>query len=166
VRELTSVEITDAGVKLGAAVTLNDMELTLRSEINKQPEHKTRVFLALSDMLDLFAGKQIRNVAGIGGNIMTGSPISDLNPIFLASGCTLEVHSKERGVRTVNMEHGFFTGYRKNVIQPDEILVSILVPNTQENDYFAAYKQAKRRDDDIAIVNAAFRVHFQPNSDK
>ena len=32
-------------------------------------------------MLHWFAGKQIRNAAAVGGNIMTGSPISDLNPV-------------------------------------------------------------------------------------
>jgi xanthine dehydrogenase/oxidase len=30
----------------------------------------------------------------VGGNIMTSSPISDLNPIFNAAGCQLELHSK------------------------------------------------------------------------
>jgi xanthine dehydrogenase/oxidase len=30
----------------------------------------------------------------VGGNIMTSSPISDLNPIFSAAGCQLELHSK------------------------------------------------------------------------
>jgi len=33
-----------------------------------------------------FAGNQIRNVSAIGGNIVTGSPISDLNPIWMAAG--------------------------------------------------------------------------------
>jgi len=33
-------------------------------------------------MLRWFAGKQIRNAAAVGGNIMTGSPISDLNPVI------------------------------------------------------------------------------------
>jgi xanthine dehydrogenase/oxidase len=35
-------------------------------------------------MLRWFAGKQIRNAAAVGGNIMTGSPISDLNPVTLS----------------------------------------------------------------------------------
>ncbi len=34
-------------------------------------------------MLRWFAGKQIRNAAAVGGNIMTGSPISDLNPVII-----------------------------------------------------------------------------------
>ena len=31
-----------------------------------------------------FAGRQIRNVSAIAGNICTASPISDLNPILVA----------------------------------------------------------------------------------
>lgn len=61
---------------------------------------------------------------------------------------------------------GFFTGYRKNVIEADEILVSLFVPYTEEHQFFLAYKQAKRRDDDIAIVNLALNVKFSPGTDK
>ena len=32
-----------------------------------------------------------------------------------------------------------------------------------QNQYFVAYKQAKRRDDDIAIVNLGLNVVFQPD---
>lgn len=59
------------------------------------------------------------------------------------------------------MGDGFFTGYRKNIIEPDEVLVSILFPYTNEDQHFLAYKQAKRRDDDIAIVNLALNVEFE-----
>lgn len=66
----------------------------------------------------------------------------------------------------MNMGVGFFTGYRKNIIAADEILVSLFVPITEQQQYFLAYKQAKRRDDDIAIVNLALNVKFTPNTDK
>jgi xanthine dehydrogenase/oxidase len=114
----------------------------------------------------LFLGKQIRNVAAVGGNIMTGSPISDLNPIFMAAGCVLEVSSSNGGTRKVTMDSSFFTGYRRNVLKPEEILVSITIPYTADNQYFLAYKQAKRRDDDIAIVNAAFNLTLVENKVK
>lgn len=63
------------------------------------------------------------------------------------------------------MGMGFFTGYRKNIIEQDEVLVSMFVPCTTKDDYFIAFKQAKRRDDDIAIVNLALSVTFKPNTD-
>lgn len=62
------------------------------------------------------------------------------------------------GRRSVKMDSNFFTGYRQTCIQPNEILVSILIPFTGENERVAAYKQARRRDDDIAIVNSCFAV--------
>jgi len=34
-----------------------------------------------------------------------------------------------------------------------------------QDQYFYAYKQAKRRDDDIAIVNVATNVEFKPGTD-
>jgi xanthine dehydrogenase/oxidase len=63
------------------------------------------------------------------------------------------------------MGTGFFTGYRKNIIEPDEILVSLFIPKSSKNHYYLAHKQAKRRDDDIAIVNAAFNVIFEDGTD-
>lgn len=52
----------------------------------------------------------------------------------------------------------FYTGYRKTTLKPSEVLVSVFVPFTRQGEYTRAFKQAKRRDDDIAIVNACFRL--------
>lgn len=83
--ELNTIERLPGGIKLGSAVTLVQAENCLLDEIKLAPESETRLYRAVVDMLHYFAGKQIRNVASIGGNIMTGSPISDLNPIFSAA---------------------------------------------------------------------------------
>jgi xanthine dehydrogenase/oxidase len=96
IQELSEVKVEEKGVRLGASVTLSDMESILKKQISSQPEHKTRVFSAIVEMLRWFAGKQIRNVAAVGGNIITGSPISDLNPIFMAANCQLELRSKSK----------------------------------------------------------------------
>lgn len=74
------------------------------------------------------------------------------------------MESITRGVHYVKMGKGFFIGYRKNIIKSDEALISILLPFTTENQHFLAYKQAKRRDDDIAIVNLALNVQFEPGT--
>ncbi|KAL1122173.1 hypothetical protein AAG570_003578 [Ranatra chinensis] len=158
VPELTATSVRTNDLKIGASVTLSELESVLKSEIKIQPAYRTRVFQAINEMLHWFAGKQIRNVGVVGGNIMTGSPISDLNPIFMAAGCNLELQSKEGGIRVVPMDQTFWTGYRKNVVKEDEILTAIYIPYTEQSQYFEVYKQAKRRDDDIAIVNAAFNL--------
>ena len=58
--------------------------------------------------------------------------------------------------RNVPFDDKFYTGYRRNIIAPEEVLVSITIPCTHQNEQFVAFKQARRRDDDIAIVNGAF----------
>ena len=157
VKEMNQMSYNENGVKFGAAMTLDEMEARCKELMNHLPKYQTAVLSSIVEMLQWFAGKQIRYVASIGGNIMTGSPISDLNPIFMASQCRLEVASV-RGFRTVLMDQNFYTGYRKNCLKVDEVLVSITLPFTRQNEFFKAYKQARRRDDDIAIVNAAFKV--------
>lgn len=55
---------------------------------------------------------QIRNVSALGGNIVTGSPISDLNPIWMAAGATFVALGRGSGERAVPAS-GFFVGYRQ-----------------------------------------------------
>uniref|UniRef100_A0A8D8Y3K1 xanthine dehydrogenase n=1 Tax=Cacopsylla melanoneura TaxID=428564 RepID=A0A8D8Y3K1_9HEMI len=158
--ELNQARVENNGVWVGGATTLNDLKCILSEQINSLPAYKTRVYVAIVEMLHWFAGNQIRNVAALGGNIMTGSPISDLNPILMAARCRLLLESQKDGTREVTMDGSFFTSYRKNVVREDEVLRAIYIPHTAETQYFKAYKQARRRDDDIAIVNAAFNVTF------
>lgn len=165
VSELNEIIETDKGITVGAAVTLMDIDNTLRKHIENLPRYKTRAFSSIVDMLNWFAGKQIRNVAALGGNIMTGSPISDLNPILMSLKVKFNLLSKDGGHRSVIMDETFFTGYRRNIVKPDEILLSIEIPYTNRYQYVKAYKQAKRREDDISIVTAAINVEFEDNTD-
>lgn len=167
VRELIEVEESEDRIYFGASLSLMDVEAILRNKIKKLPEYQSRFFQCAINMLHYFAGKQIRNVASLGGNIMTGSPISDMNPVLMAGAVKLKVAKIVDGkiqFREVCMASGFFTGYRRNVIEPTEILVGIHLPKTLEHQYVVAFKQAKRRDDDIAIVNAAINVFIDPKS--
>lgn len=107
--EMNDIRISDEGVEFGASVTLMDIDKKFHHLIDTLPEYKTRLFKASIDMLHYFAGKQIRNVAALGGeklsysmqylkddancivsllfsgNIMTGSPISDMIPVCSAA---------------------------------------------------------------------------------
>lgn len=166
VDDVLKVEKTPDALILGGAVTLSQMQSVLKQEIRERPEAYSRTYKALLEMLHWFAGKQIRNVAAIAGNIMTGSPISDLNPLFMAMGSVLTLQSQARGIRLVKMDDKFFTGYRRNVVAADEVLISIRIPQSEDDEYVEGYKQSRRREDDIAIVNGAFRVRFHPGSSR
>jgi xanthine dehydrogenase small subunit len=55
----------------------------------------------------------------------------------------------------------FYTGYRKNVLAPDEVVAWIKVPRPSAGEFLRAYKISKRYDDDISavclVVNARVR---------
>ncbi|XP_066551006.1 xanthine dehydrogenase/oxidase [Amia ocellicauda] len=160
ISELNTVQYTEGGIIFGAACSLTLIREELRKAMSELPPHQTQVFQAVLEQLQWFAGQQIRNVAAVGGNIMTASPISDLNPVFMAAGCLLTLLSKG-GKRVVKIDDKFFTGYRKTAIKPEEILLSIEIPYTRKGQYFSAYKQAPRREDDIAIVTCGMNIVFK-----
>ncbi|CAG8500087.1 2263_t:CDS:10 [Ambispora leptoticha] len=168
VKALQSWEFGDFGLTIGANITLSKFQQVLQDACKHYKPHQTQVFQAILNNLRWFAGNQIRNVATPAGNIVTGSPISDLNPIFLAtntfftltssSPTTINDSDNENKNRRMIPSEEFWTGYRKTILAEQEILEKIFVPCSNENEFVRAYKQAKRRDDDIAIVNAALRV--------
>eukprot|EP00079_Xenopus_tropicalis_P035814 XP_017949585.1 PREDICTED: xanthine dehydrogenase/oxidase [Xenopus tropicalis] len=163
VPDLNIIEHKEEGIYFGAACSLATMEEVLRKAVAHLPDYQTEVFRGALEQLRWFAGQQIRNVAAIGGNIMTASPISDLNPVFMASGTKLYIFSKD-GNRMVKMDGTFFTGYRRTILRPEEILLSIEIPYSKKWEYFSAFKQASRREDDIAIVTSGMRVLFKAGS--
>uniref|UniRef100_A0A673NE04 Xanthine dehydrogenase/oxidase n=1 Tax=Sinocyclocheilus rhinocerous TaxID=307959 RepID=A0A673NE04_9TELE len=161
--ELNIIQNTQDGIQVGASVTLTVLGDVLRAAVKKLPAHQTEVFKAVLEQLRWFAGQQIRNVAAVGGNIMTASPISDLNPVFMAASCKLTVMSKGEK-RVLEMDGKFFPGYRKTILKPEEILMSIEIPYTRKGQYFSAFKQSPRKEDDIAIVTCGMNVFFKEQS--
>ncbi|RMX48187.1 hypothetical protein pdam_00015397 [Pocillopora damicornis] len=159
--ELNAIEHTAKGIRFGVSVTLSTLEEVLSEACQSMPEYKTRWFTAILHMLKWFAGHQIRNVGAIGGNIMTASPISDLNPVLMAARCTLILASAGGKTRSVKLDENFFTGYRKTILGSTEVLVNVLIPFSKEHEHIFAFKQARRREDDIAIVNTAMRVQLE-----
>uniref|UniRef100_A0A671RAJ9 xanthine dehydrogenase n=1 Tax=Sinocyclocheilus anshuiensis TaxID=1608454 RepID=A0A671RAJ9_9TELE len=110
--ELNIIQHTQDGIQVGASVTLTLLGDVLRAAVKKLPAHQTEVFEAVLEQLRWFAGQQIRNVAAVGGNIMTASPISDLNPVFMAAGCKLTVMSK-----------GYFSAFKQSPRKEDDIAI-------------------------------------------
>jgi len=157
VPELKRTQILDDGIEFGASITISSIQKLLKQFCREFDASKVRGCIALLDNTKYFAGHQIRNIACIGGNIATASPISDLNPVFVALGAILTVRSRKGGSRKIPMAE-FFLGYRKTALNPSEVIVSIFVPFTKPMEFITSFKQSKRKDDDIAIVNGAFRV--------
>lgn len=157
VAELRQYSFKDKYVEIGGNVILTDLENICQEAITHYGKDKAQVFDAMYKQLKYFAGRQIRNVGTPAGNLATASPISDLNPVFMASDAILFAKSAEK--TTEIPMSGFFKGYRRTALAPEDILASIRIPLTEPGrEFFRAYKQAKRKDDDIAIVTGALRV--------
>lgn len=167
--ELREFSFKDYYLEIGGNVILTDLESIALKAIEHYGPIQGQVFAAIHKQLKYFAGRQIRNVGTPAGNLATASPISDLNPVFVASNAILVAKSLNQELEIPMSQ--FFKGYRSTALPPDAIIVSIRIPVTSEKgEYFQAYKQSKRKDDDIAIVNAALRVslsnsHIVENAD-
>lgn len=155
--ELRQYIFKDDYVEVGGNVILTDLEHICEKSIKHYGKDRAQVFAAMHKQLKYFAGRQIRNVGTPAGNLATASPISDLNPVFMAADAVLI--AKSASETTEIPMSGFFQGYRRTALAPDAIIASIRIPLTKPvHEYFRAYKQAKRKDDDIAIVTGALRV--------
>jgi xanthine dehydrogenase/oxidase len=160
VPELGALEtLADGSVHVGGGVTLTRLEHHLEHMLADASvaAFATRGFRAIVEMLKWFASGQIRNVASLAGNLCTASPISDLNPVLMSLGAVLTLASEGQATRDVAVRD-FFVGYRRTAMAPHEILLSVRIPATSEREFVRCYKQARRRDDDISIANACFRV--------
>lgn len=105
VPELRNLVVAEDRVTIGAAVTLSEIEERLQGRIP-----------LLAELMPQFASPLIRNVATLGGNLGTGSPIGDSAPVLLALRADVVLASL-RGSRTVPL-HDYFTGYRESVRRP------------------------------------------------
>lgn len=162
--ELRQYTLHDNYLEIGANVSLTDLEHICDQAVEKYGDIRGQPFKAIKKQLLYFAGRQIRNVASPAGNLATASPISDLNPVLVATNTILVAQSLE-GETEIPMTE-FFQGYRKTALAPNAIIASLRIPAAKaQGEHIRAYKQSKRKDDDIAIVNSALRVTLSKTND-
>ena len=143
VRELRRVERYAHHIAIGAAVSLDD---AFNALVQDRPH--LRAF-ALR-----FAGLPVRNSGTLGGNVANGSPIGDSMPLLIALKANVVLMRRQEGQirhREMPLEN-LYTGYRKNVMAPDEVLAWIRVPPPQPSEVSRIYKVSKRFEDDISAV--------------
>ncbi|WOK95472.1 xanthine dehydrogenase [Canna indica] len=157
VPELNVLQMNENGVEIGASVRLTQLQQFLREIVKEHAADRTSSCKAMLEQLKWFAGNQIKNVASVGGNICTASPISDLNPLWMAAGAIFQTMNCNGNVKAIPAKE-FFLGYRKVNLSHEEILFSVFLPWTKNFEFVKEFKQAHRREDDIALVNAGMRV--------
>ncbi|CAH2306016.1 aldehyde oxidase-like [Pelobates cultripes] len=162
--DLHFVNENSQGITIGAACSLTVMKNTLQDAVTRLPEEKTKVFRALLKQLGTLAGPQIRNTASLGGNIISRSTTSDLNPVLAAGGCVLNLVSTD-GSRQIPLNESFFRGSENSFLKAEEVLLSVQIPYSRKDDYISALRQAPRHVNALPTVTAGMYVQFEENTD-
>ena len=98
---------------------------------------------------------QIRNRGTVGGNLGSASPAGDAHPPLLAAGARVELASV-RGTRLVPVDE-FFTGPKRSVLAPDELIAAVLVRPAAGPEQFS--KIGTRNAMVIAVSSFALALH-------
>jgi carbon-monoxide dehydrogenase medium subunit len=135
------------GIRIGSAVTARTLELDRAVRAS---------YLSLAESGALVGSVQVRNLATLGGNICNAAPSADMAPPLLALDAEAVI-SGPKGERRMPITT-FFTGVRRTVLAPDEILVELVLPNPGPHSGGNYLRHTPRRELDIAVVGVASQI--------
>ncbi len=144
---LAIIERRNGTLRLGAAVTAN---MLLDSAAVRQ------VALPLALAAEAFGAPAVRDMATLGGNVVTASPAGDLSIALLALDAVAEL-AGPRGRRRVPVGD-LFAGPRRSAIAPDELLLGFEVPPPAGRSGGDFVKLGPRQALAISVVCAAASV--------
>lgn len=136
-----------SGLRIGAAVTAREIELN---------PGMRGAYQAIAESGALVGSIQVRNLATVGGNICNAAPSADMAPPLVALEAQAVI-AGPKGERRVPMAD-FFTGVRKTVLAPDEVLVEFVVPAPGAHSGGQYLRHTPRRELDIAVVGVASQL--------
>jgi CO/xanthine dehydrogenase FAD-binding subunit len=146
--ELKVLEVrADGGLRVGAAVSARTLELAapLRDS-----------FASLVESAAVVGSFQIRYLATLGGNLANATPSADMAPPLFALDAELVI-AGPRGQRRVPVAD-FFLGVRRTVLEPDEVLVEVVIPAPGPGSGGTYVRHTPRRELDIAVVGVASQL--------
>ena len=147
-KDLNYIKIEKNYINIGSATPINKIIPILK-----------KYYPSFAEMFYRYGSTQIRNVASIGGNLGSASPIGDSLPALLALNAKLILQSKKQRVLGIN---NFFKSYRKTDLKNKEFIKEIRIP-ILKNHIFKCYKISKRIDDDISSLFVAYLMKLKNN---
>jgi len=147
--DLQYVQNVDGQIRLGALATHNDV-IASRACIDHA--------LPLAQACWEVGAPQIRTRATIAGNLITASPANDTIAPLMALGAELVLLSVD-GERVVPL-HEFYTGFRRTVLQANELVREIRFRQLQPNQRGLYLKLGLRRAQAISVIDIAFVLTF------
>jgi len=131
--ELRCIEVTAGEIRIGAGCTYTDI---------RQHELLAREFPLLCRAARWTGGIANQNRGTIGGNIVNASPAADSLPALLVHDTELILVSA-RGERRLPYV-SFHTGYKKMLLEPDELVQSVCLPR-RFSEYFSFTRKVGAR---------------------
>ena len=147
-KDLNYIKIKENYINIGSATPINKIIPILK-----------KYYPSFADMFDRYGSTQIRNVASIGGNLGSASPIGDSLPALLALNAKLILQSKNQRLLDIK---DFFKAYRKTALKNKEFIKEIRIPILKSH-IFKCYKISKRIDDDISSLFVAYLIKLKNN---
>jgi aerobic carbon-monoxide dehydrogenase medium subunit len=135
------------GLRIGALATIQSLEV---SEVVR------RRAPLLSEVCGHVATVRVRSMATLGGAMAHGDPNLDTPPALIAMDGQIVARSP-RGERTIAVDR-FFTGYFETVLEPDEIVTELLIPEQPPSSGAVFLKFLPATQDDYATVSVAARI--------
>jgi len=148
ISELKHIEIKENCICIGSGVTIENLKLAIE-----------QFYPSFKGILDVFGALQIRNLATLGGNIASASPIGDTLPFLFVTNAIIETQNLKQ-VRYIPIQD-FIVDYRKTSLLSDELITNIIIPNLLEGHIVKSYKISRRKDLDISTLSASFRLKLK-----
>ena len=109
--------------------------------------------VALTQASAVVGGRQVRNIATVGGNIVNASPAADLVPVLLALEATVDLRGPA-GTRSMPLDR-FLVGRGRTERRPDEILTAVRFDKPPAASATWFLKAGRRKAMEISVICVA-----------
>lgn len=150
-KDLKEIVAVGDGLRIGATVTYSELGASaLVSEFSQ----------VFDSVLPHIAHSAIRNRGTIGGSVALADPAAEMPAVLMAIGASVELAS-QRGSRFVLADE-FFQGLYLTDRKDDELVLSVLIPNSSKSLSTGFYELA-RRHGDYAIAGVCISDDSRPS---